>query len=467
MAKQQQAHNIALVAVETLHQDPANPRRITEREMDRLKRSIQADPDFMKLRPILARPDGSIYAGNMRFAAAVALGWTEVPAIITDDPEAVVRTRAVKDNTQFGEWVEEELAEYLHDLGEMEPDLDLGAMGLEDHLVRSMGLEDIVVDLPPIPPPLAEEASGGGKGAGGLPRPDFNEAADESSRTLEQAPSQLEGVLQLAEDALFPGLNPWDIPDLREDMLLDRAPEPLMCWSDQKTTPPRDDMFYLWNWGLAPSTNLPMDRALLCFYTHDFHFENWWSLPHFYTAKVLNAGIKMAVVPDFSIYAGHPKVVQLNNVFRAQWMGRYLQEAGIKVVPRLNWGMEDSWGWCFYGIPKNPPVAAICIQTFLTQPKVGGWHDGTEWTKAKAEAFTVDGLRAALEIVQPQSLINYGGNPAHELVRSMNLDIPVQHVMNYSGVRRGVAFDRGSAHSDSPLDAKDNPNLHSTGAFME
>lgn len=39
-----------------------------------LVRSIQADPDFLWRRPILATADGTIYAGNMRYRAAQHLG---------------------------------------------------------------------------------------------------------------------------------------------------------------------------------------------------------------------------------------------------------------------------------------------------------------------------------------------------------------------------------------------------------
>ena len=463
-------HGPERVSVDKLHPSPDNPRRISEQDMDRLKRSVQDDPDFMRLRPILAKPDGTIYAGNMRYQAAKALGMEDVWVIFTDDPEAVIRARAVKDNTQLGEWVEEELAEFLSGLADMDTTLDFGALGLGDDLVRTMGLE-AEAGLAEFDPESfdggfgmskrASEATSGGSGAAGLPKPDYDPEKDESAKTLDDAPGQLEGILQLTEDMLFLGKDadgPWDIPMLREDMLLERLPEPMLCWSDQKTTPPRDDMFYLWNWGIAPATGLPADRAVLCFYTYDHHFENWWSLPHFYTAKVLNAGIRMAVVPDFSIYGGQPRVVNLMNVFRAQWIGRYFQEAGIKVIPRLNWGFAESWDWCFSGIPKNPPVAAICMQTTLS----------AEWgTKEERVKYAQDGLRAAMEIVQPQTLLNYGGNPAHKIVSEMNLGIPVMNLMNYSGVRRGVAYDKGSPHSDTPTDPSQNPNLIGPGSRLE
>ena len=48
---------------------PWNPRTISDERFQNLCRSIEADPDFLWRRPVLATADGTIYAGNMRFRA--------------------------------------------------------------------------------------------------------------------------------------------------------------------------------------------------------------------------------------------------------------------------------------------------------------------------------------------------------------------------------------------------------------
>src|ERR1035437_7308755 len=65
-----------------------------------LCRSIEVDPEFLWRRPILAKADGTIYAGNMRFRAAQHLGFTEVPAIVEDISDQLAKERALRDNAQ-------------------------------------------------------------------------------------------------------------------------------------------------------------------------------------------------------------------------------------------------------------------------------------------------------------------------------------------------------------------------------
>ena len=79
-----------------------NPRSINDERFTNLCRSLEADPDFLQLRPILATTDGTIWAGNMRYRAAQKLGWETIPAILVDIPEALAKERALKDNAPVG-----------------------------------------------------------------------------------------------------------------------------------------------------------------------------------------------------------------------------------------------------------------------------------------------------------------------------------------------------------------------------
>ena len=134
-----------------------NPRSINDERFANLCASLEADPEFLELRPILATLDGTIFAGNMRFRAAQQLGWETVPAIMVDIPEQLARERALRDNAQWGEWQEDALAEFIYTLGE--EGSDLSVLGFEDsELQRLMamvvgggdGLTD-PDDVPPLP----------------------------------------------------------------------------------------------------------------------------------------------------------------------------------------------------------------------------------------------------------------------------------------------------------------------------
>ncbi len=105
-----------LVALTALHPAPWNPRSIRDVRFQQLCRSLEADPDFLWHRPILADADGEIYAGNMRWRAAEHLGWTEVPAILGPVDAMLARARGLRDNNEYGEWEYEALSGLLADL---------------------------------------------------------------------------------------------------------------------------------------------------------------------------------------------------------------------------------------------------------------------------------------------------------------------------------------------------------------
>lgn len=94
---------------------PRNPRTWTQTDIERTKRSLDEDPDFMQERPILAVPGPEkntfvAFCGNLRLTAARALGWPGVPVVVyrpdgisKEDRDTIIR-RAIKDNGSFGSW---------------------------------------------------------------------------------------------------------------------------------------------------------------------------------------------------------------------------------------------------------------------------------------------------------------------------------------------------------------------------
>lgn len=94
-----------------------NPRTISKSRFEDLKRSIQADPDFLSVRPIIVNVNperaGIIIGGHMRYLAAKELGMTELPAIEVDVDEKTEKQWNLKDNSHHGEWDDEMLAEMV------------------------------------------------------------------------------------------------------------------------------------------------------------------------------------------------------------------------------------------------------------------------------------------------------------------------------------------------------------------
>jgi DNA modification methylase len=115
---------------------PWNPRQIKDGRFQNLCRSLEQDPDFLWLRPILATKDGTVFGGNMRLRAAQHLGWETVPAILLDIPEQLAKERALRDNGSWGEWLEDDLSALLRDLGTDGSELEL--LGFDERELQQL-----------------------------------------------------------------------------------------------------------------------------------------------------------------------------------------------------------------------------------------------------------------------------------------------------------------------------------------
>ncbi len=94
-----------------------NPRTITKARLEDLKRSLKSDPEFLKVRPIIVQTRGErrgvIVGGTMRYLAAIELGWSEVSVLEIDTDEATENRWRTRDNSHWGEWDNEMLAELV------------------------------------------------------------------------------------------------------------------------------------------------------------------------------------------------------------------------------------------------------------------------------------------------------------------------------------------------------------------
>ena len=112
---------------------PRNPRTWTAGDLERTKRSIERDGDFLEDRPLLVVPAESgkgeryiVFGGNLRLKACRENGVKTAPAVIyfpeTDEDRETVKRRAALDNGSFGSWDYDALANEWDDL----PLVDLG-----------------------------------------------------------------------------------------------------------------------------------------------------------------------------------------------------------------------------------------------------------------------------------------------------------------------------------------------------
>lgn len=130
------------------------------------------------------------------------------------------------------------------------------------------------------------------------------------------------------------------------------------------------------------------------FFLDDYQFERLWKTPDRYLSMLYD--FKYVMSPDFSTYTDFPKIIQIYNHYRKHWIGAYLQENGIDVIPTISWSTPDSYEWCFDGEPEGGTVAVSSV--------------GTQKNKKTKELFIL-GYKEMVRRLQPETIIFYGNVP--------------------------------------------------------
>lgn len=93
------------VPINSIRNNPINPRLVNTAKFEKLKQSIQDFPQMLELRPIVINENGIILGGNMRYKALVELGYEEVPVIVAEHITKEQENEfIIKDNLGFGDW---------------------------------------------------------------------------------------------------------------------------------------------------------------------------------------------------------------------------------------------------------------------------------------------------------------------------------------------------------------------------
>ena len=97
-----------------LNELPGNPRTISKKQFETLKKSLTDNADYFEARPIiLSNRTGElvILAGNQRYKAAKSLGMEAVPTILLEGlSEEREREIVIRDNVENGDWDMDALA---------------------------------------------------------------------------------------------------------------------------------------------------------------------------------------------------------------------------------------------------------------------------------------------------------------------------------------------------------------------
>lgn len=146
-------------------------------------------------------------------------------------------------------------------------------------------------------------------------------------------------------------------------------------------------------WNYAKTCRDPSDKVVH-FFVDDYQFNRLWTNPDAYITMLQK--FRYVLAPDFSPYADFPFAVQVFNHFRKHWIGAYLQENGVNIIPTITWSYEPSWEFCFDGEPENSVVAISSV--------------GCMNSKRNRKMF-IDGYAEMVRRLNPSVIIFYGMIP--------------------------------------------------------
>lgn len=180
----------------------------------------------------------------------------------------------------------------------------------------------------------------------------FVDHEEEQRKTQEK----VESILNLNKGS-FPGVPPYDIPEL----------DPV------KSLPPIKEWIGF-NYMLSDPD--PTGKAVH-FFIDDYQFERVWNNPEKYVEKL--SQYVCVATPDFSPYSDMPFACQLFNHYRKHWVGRYLQDRGVTVIPTIRASRDErSLDWYLDGEPHG---GIVIISAMWTGDKDGEAYFRKEYGK--------------------------------------------------------------------------------------
>ena len=137
--------------------------------------------------------------------------------------------------------------------------------------------------------------------------------------------------------------------------------------------------------------------AWIHFYENDRVFECVWNNPNKYLDFFKQA--KGIISPDYSTYYTMPLAYQIGNICRNRALGSWFQQNGIKVIPNVSFGTEESYEFCCDGIEPGGVIAVGALGTLR---------------KETDKKYFAKGVNFAVNKLHPKAIIVYG--TAHDKI---------------------------------------------------
>lgn len=347
-----------MVATNQLKPHPRNPNKHPESQLELFTKIVRSTG--WRAPVIVSNLSGYVVAGHGRLMVAKRLGEPVVPVDYQDfatENDEIAHMLADNRLAELADLDMTVVGDLLGELDSQKFDLELAGFNTADIM------EDSAV-------------------------PDDVEEMDEVSTHM--------GTMALNGDVLFPSTLRYGIPPLKHDMFAP-MPEPIKSWLGHLRTEIWDDGYYFWGYK-EKMKYLPLQKTVAHFYVEDFIFEDLWSDTNNSMARLMNMKLHAAVVPNYSSGPEVAEALLIWAVYRARWVGRFMQEIGIKVIPDILLPWNERVDLMCDGLPKKIPCVSIQLQASVMDHK-------TE---------SIIAFSHLLKILDPQSVAVYGSTKALE-----------------------------------------------------
>ena len=201
---------------------------------------------------------------------------------------------------------------------------------------------------------------------------DFGFEFIDTEKNKADTQKKVENILNIGK-ANFPGVGKYDIPQL----------EPIH----------ENEIGEIKEWigfNYVLSDTEPEGKAVH-FFIDDYQFQRLWNTPEKYMEKL--ARYEAVLTPDFSPYSDMPLATQIFNHYRKHWVGKLMQEYGVKVIPTIR-ASRDERSLDFY-LDGEPKGGVVCISSMWTSE-----DDAREYFKREYETMR--------KTLKPEKIYVYG-----------------------------------------------------------
>jgi len=135
----------------------------------------------------------------------------------------------------------------------------------------------------------------------------------------------------------------------------------------------------------------PTKNDFVHFFLDDYQFERVWNYPQKYIERFKKHGGVLS--PDFSMYLDMPLALQIFSVYKNRWIGAYMQNCGIKVIPTISWGTSESYDFSFQGVEVGSIVAISTVGVL---------------NNSYSKKVFVEGYNEMIKRLKPEKILIYG-----------------------------------------------------------